>query len=358
MGSRFRPLYDKIYTDIDLAFLSHSFRKSAKKRIRTVPKNANLDAEYRKNVLPYWKQFGQRPGKVWYHLYCEKDEHIDPRYLPDDIWTAKIVPHFNTLLFARALQDKNLNNLLVPWLKHPKTVVKNVAGVYYDDELNLISEQEAVTRCLSAGRMIVKPSVGSGRGAGIQFLNGCDLTEKTALKLFRSYQSHNFLIQEKVKQHETLAAIHPRSLNTLRVVTFLYKNEVRVLSSVLRIGAGESELDNISAGGYCCKVHDNGRLDKLAVTRKGEWVTAHPDGAVFGEITLPNYSHILDCVKNAASHIGHFRILGWDIAVDQDAEPVFIEYNVIPDQNQKTFGPTFGDLTDEILHEVFCKEEH
>ena len=37
-------------------------------------------------------------------------------------------------------------------------------------------------------------------------------------------------------------------------------------------------------------------------------------------------------------------------------EPVFIEYNVCPGSNQITCGPTFGDLTERVLEEVFVKK--
>ena len=47
------------------------------------------------------------------------------------------------------------------------------------------------------------------------------------------------------------------------------------------------------------------------------------------------------------------RIVGWDIAVDEEGDPVFIEFNCNPGQNQMTYGPTFGDYTDEVLEEVF-----
>ena len=49
----------------------------------------------------------------------------------------------------------------------------------------------------------------------------------------------------------------------------------------------------------------------------------------------------------------YFDLIGWDFAVDEDGEPVFIEFNVMPEQNQISCGPSFGKLTDEVLAAVF-----
>lgn len=354
MPSKLRPLYDRLYMGIDTWYVGWEANRSGRKRARAIPKSPGFDRDYREIVLPYWKQFGLRPKKFWYRIFWQNQEQHDPRYIPDDIWFRNVVPHFNHLLFAQAYQDKCLNNVYVPDIAHPATVVKNISGQFYDDALHLLEEAEAVDRCMQAGRFIIKPSVGSGRGNGITFLNGCDLSEADVRRLFAEY-GKNFIIQEKLQQHAALSQFHAESLNTMRIVTFRYENEVRILSAVLRIGAGDSELDNISKGGFACKVHLDGRLDRLAVNRRAQWVAKHPGGTVFESVTIPNFEGILEKVKGVASKIGHFPIIGWDIAVDEQAEPVFIEYNLFPEQNQKTWGPAFGDDTEKILKEVFAK---
>lgn len=355
MSSKFRPLYDKLYMGIDVWLLGYNANKDAKKRARKIPKNPNLDEEYKGKVTKYWKKYGIKPNKNWYRIYSEKDEYINPHYIPDDIWYKKIIPHFNTLIFAQAFQDKCLHNILVPGVKRPVTVIKNIAGIFYDDELNLLTEEEAIKRCMNSNRMIVKPSVGSGKGNGINFYNGFELTSETTREMFKLYGNKNFVVQEKMSQHKDMAAIYSGSLNTIRIVTFLFNNEVRILSAIVRIGSGGSEIDNVSQGGYACKVNVDGRLDKLAVNRKAQWVDRHPDGTVFADVTVPCFDKLIETVKLAASKISHFRILGWDFAIDEQGEPVFIEYNVIPGQNQKTWGPTFGDITDDVLNDVFSK---
>lgn len=354
MSSKLRPLYDKLYMGLDTWLLGFNDNKKGRKRAKGIEKIEHFDRDYRQVVLPYWKQFGVKPKKYWFRIFSQNQEQVDPRYIPNDIWFRKVVPHFNHLLFAQAFQDKCLNNLFVPDIAHPETVVKNVSGVFYDDSLHPLTKEEAIQRCLRADRFIVKPSVGSGQGNNIQFHNGYDLDENAVIDIFHHYKK-NFLIQQKVKQHEVLSSLCAKSLNTLRIVTFLYENEVRILSVILRFGSGDSEVDNVSKGGYACKVNLDGSLDKYAVNRKAEWITELPNGTVFEEVVIPNFDGIIQKVKTASEKLGHFKILGWDIAVGEDAEPLFIEYNVIPDQNQKTWGPTFGEDTEKILKEIYQK---
>ena len=355
MSNKLRPLYDKLYMGLDTWLLAFNANRDGRARAKKLKKNPALNREYRTKVLPYWKPFGIKPKKHWYRIYCDRAEHISPEYIPDDIWFHKIIPHFNTLLFAQALQDKNQHGILVPGVKRPVTVVKNIAGVFYDDDYHLLTQQEAVERCKKAGRFLVKPAVGSGKGHNIRFYNGSELTDEAVAELFKQYGNRNFIVQEKMKQHKDMAAIYANSLNTIRIVTFLYKNEVHILSMILRVGSGGSEIDNVSQGGLACKVNLDGRLDPLAVNRKGQWLDKHPDGTVFADVRIPEFDKLIRTVKDAASKIAHFKLLGWDFAIDEEGDPVFIEYNVIPGQNQKTWGPSFGTMTREVLEDVFKK---
>ena len=60
------------------------------------------------------------------------------------------------------------------------------------------------------------------------------------------------------------------------------------------------------------------------------------------DVLLPQNDNLLETVVR-------------DIAIDEMGDPVVIEYNIRPEQNQMTCGPTFGEMTDEILSEVFAK---
>ena len=118
----------------------------------------------------------------------------------------------------------------------------------------------------------------------------------------------------------------------------------------------DSEVDNTSQGGYQCAIAPDGHLLPIGFTHSdSQWryVDAYPNGVRFSDVVVPSFDRVVDAARANAARMGHFKLIGWDFAVAPDGEPVFIEYNVIPGQNQETNGPTFGALTDEVLEDVF-----
>lgn len=357
--SRLRELCDRLYIRAETLANAYAKRKEGRRNAKYMTENPRVAEEYERTIRPYWRQFGLRPPKRWwYRLYCNDVNPFDPGYIPDDRFTRDVIPHYNNLIFAKALQDKCLHSVLVPDMKRPVTVVKNVAGVFYDDAFGLLTRDEAIQRCKGRGRIIVKPSVGSGGGDNIRFYDSDSLTDEAIDAIFRRYK-RNFIIQEKLRQHPVLEALNPNSLNTVRLITFLHDNEVRVLTAILRVGGGSNEVDNTSQGGYKASIHPDGRLHSLGMTKLGghwKYVETYPNGTRFEDIVIPSYERIKAAVCEHAAKMAHFKILGWDIGVDPEGEPVLIEYNVIPAQGHGTDGPLFGDLTATVLAEVYGKK--
>lgn len=165
----------------------------------------------------------------------------------------------------------------------------------------------------------------------------------------------NFIVQAAVKQHPVLAQLNPTSLNTIRVVSFFFEGEVHILSCILRVGAPDAKVDNVGAGGYACPVQMNGNLNAKAVNRKAEWVEENSAGIKFSDIRVPEFDKVIETIKFAHKRLAHFKLIGWDMSVDMQGTPVLIEYNTCPGQNQISCGPTFGNLTDQVLDEFFNK---
>ena len=166
----------------------------------------------------------------------------------------------------------------------------------------------------------------------------------------------NYIAQEAVKQHPALSELNPSSLNTIRIVSFFFEGKVHILSSILRMGASGHKVDNIGAGGFACPIQKDGHLTEWGVNRKAEWVSENQHGIRFVDVQVPSYEKIVGIVKKQHQKLAHFKLVGWDFSVSEEGEPVFIEYNVCPGSNQITCGPTFGELTEQVLDEVFVKQ--
>lgn len=68
---------------------------------------------------------------------------------------------------------------------------------------------------------------------------------------------------------------------------------------------------------------------------------------------------MLDIIKQYHIKLAHFKLIAWDFATDKDGNPVLIEYNLrfqVINFLEMNNGPLFGDLTDEVLKEVFGRK--
>ena len=344
---------DRIYVFARTIRLSRKKTKYARKRVKMIGGGyQGTEKEYREVVCRYWKPYGVKPEKFWYDLYCSGQKAYDPRYIPDSMWYRKILPYFNNLLLRQAYVDKGMYNRLLTGVKKPETVVKRVGGYYYDgDGEHAITRSEAEALCMKEEHLIFKPSTYTGGGEGVVFFDN-EGHAQSVKDIFDSYVS-GFVAQRIVKQHPDLARINKGSLNTVRVVSFRFNEEVHILSTILRMGGVGARVDNISAGGISCRIEADGRLTEKAVTRKSEWTDKHPSGLKFRDITVPCFDKIIGTVKRLHLSLPYFDLIGWDFAVDENDDPVFIEFNVMPEQNQISCGPSFGDLTDEVVAAVF-----
>lgn len=355
MRSGLRKRWDGLYDWVERKYRGYEYRKKAKIRYKRMNGGYNCAKEYREIVVPYWKQYGQKPKMIWYRLFSAESKQVDPRYIPDDMWFEEILPYFSNTQFRRAGEDKCMHGMLFPDVKRPKTVAANIAGVFYDGDYRIISREEAARRCAEHGKFLIKPSIDSGEARLIRFFDDQNLTAEQMLAAFEAYGC-NFLAQEVMEQHPTLAMLNASSLNTIRIVSFLFESEVYILSAILRVGGGGSRVDNIGAGGFSCAIGPDGRLTKRAVNRRSEWVEVNQDGVRFDSVTVPGFDKAVALVKKLHPRLPHFKIIGWDIGIDTEADPVLIEFNSNPGQNQYSCGPTFGDITDRVLEDVFIKK--
>lgn len=353
MRSRFRKKWDDFQLQMESAYRKYTYRKKARLRLKRMHGGFRCEKEYAEIVVPYWKKYGYKPARMWYQIFSDREQKVDPRYIPDDLYYGELVPYFSNSQFRRFGEDKCYHDIWIPDIKRPQTICKNIAGVYYDPDMNPITQSEAAALVLAFDdEFLIKPSIDTGEGRLIRFFTKETAAADSIGSAFADMKA-NFILQAAVKQHAVLAQLNPSSLNTIRIVTFFFEGEVHVLSCILRIGAPNAKVDNIGAGGYACPIDKDGYLHSKAVNRKAEWVEETSTGIRFAGIRIPVFDRVIEAVIKGHRRMAHFKLIGWDMAVDTENDPVFIEYNTCPGANQITCGPTFGDLTEKVLEEYF-----
>lgn len=354
MRSSARKYLDSLYDYIEARFRAYQYTKYAKTRLKKINGGNKCDYEFRKTVVPFWAQYNVKPKKLWYRLFSAETKIVDPRYIPNDIWFSKIVPYYSNMQFRRPYEDKCMHAVLFPDVKRPETIIMNMAGIYFDKNYKIIDKEKAIKLCLENKDSLIKPSVDSGEGRLIEFFDKEDIRYEDINKTFTKLDC-NFIVQKIVKQHEVISRFNEHSLNTIRILSFLFNGEVHMLSAILRIGSSGSRVDNIGAGGYACAIDNKGKLHEYGVNKNSDWCKQTKNGIIFKGVEIPSYDKVIKIIKKEHQHLPHFKIIGWDMSIDQDGEPVFIEYNSCPGQNQFSCGPTFGDITEEVLEDVFIK---
>lgn len=350
-------VYDSIYVSLKTRIISHKRTKEAKKRVKRIKGGYNGSREEFKNVVvKYWAKYNIRPMKFWYDIYCDGKQEYDPRFVPDSMWYESILPYYNSLIMRRAYVDKGMYNRLFQNVKKPETIVKNVCGYFYNgDGEKLITREEAEMLCMNEDHLIFKPSLDSGGGRSICFFDKDKDGIEKIRRIIDGYGT-GFVVQRIVKQHPELAKINEDSLNTIRVMSFHFKGKIHILSAQLRMGVKGSRVDNYSAGGCACAIKEDGWLEERAITKKSEWKKEHGNGLKYKDIHIPNYEGPTQKVKELHLGLPYFNLVGWDFAIGEDGSPIFMEFNVMPETNQIGSGlPTFGELSDEVFEDVFCR---
>lgn len=361
VSKKLKEIYFSFFEKPEL-FAANAISKFQEKRNlkKNLDKSYRLTKEQKKQIKDFWGSYC-RVSPKWAQYYAAKNGRFDPRYIPNDLYYTKIDQHFNNRKLGYGFNDKNYYSKIFADIKQPEIVVRKINGFIFDKAYNVISIELAKQKILRFDEVICKPSQETGSGRGILFFNS------NAPEQIESFltdpQYDDYIVQRLVKQHEELDKVHKGSLNCIRICSVLMDDGVHVLSSVLRMGFGSSKVDNATAkdnkqyDGMSCGIDENGCLKKYAYGyTTGKMSERHPDGLVFEGFKIPSFDKAIELVKAAHPIIGHFRLVSWDVAIDESGDPVLIEANMRKggiNFHQFNNGPLFGELTERVLDEVF-----
>ncbi len=317
--------------------------------------NDSLSEDYKRAIKAFWQdRYHQKVDLRWFAHYTHCYGEESPYFLPDNIFHSVIEPYFNKSAYVKCMSNKNYFENWLPQLKHVHTIARYIKGVWYDSAFEKLCAEDVVKKLSAYPEFVAKPSVDSAGGAGVQFITEpIDVKGLSALE--KSFSS-DFIVQEVLHQHDCMNAIYPHSVNTVRVMTLNFHGDIHILSSVLRMGANGNRVDNMVSGGVNCAIYDNGRLCNKLYNAVGKRFDGHPNTGSVADRQVLNFQAVLDTARRAHQSLPYMGLISWDFAMDETLEPVLIEFNLKPqglDLHQRENGPLFGDMTQEVLDEVF-----
>lgn len=292
-------------------------------------------------------------------FYTEKTGFFSPLYVPDGFYYAYIDHYYNDWKKAKVMDNKCEYYKMFPNIPQPKTVCYRENGIWFDAHhcpCGILPPYKLIT---TQKKVFVKAATDSSGGAGVKMIEVKGADSKIVDELLKPFVGDT-IIQIPIKQSDIMNKLHPSSVNTLRIISLLdRRGQVKIYSCIVRMGVGNAVVDNASSGGITCGVDENGRLKPIAFTAKGDKIDRHPTTNIqFDEIVVPNFMLAKQLVHQAHLMIPHFRLVSWDIAFDENDQPLMLEVNLHygeVDFHQLNNGPLFGDDTIKILEEVFSK---
>lgn len=334
-------------------------RKELYNKLDKLPKRRHLTQAQKMEIVDFYKYLTGKTISTLDHEYFYSRTGIYTKdYIPMAFFQSELIGRLNRMDLYDAYCDKNLDDVLLPSVKHPHYYLKNINGYYYFEGC-AVSKEDALEQCLNLGEVIIKPSL-SYKGTGVHKLhieNGkTDWDGKSLNEVFNDYKK-DFLIQEAVRQHDQMSALNPTSVNTLRMATYRSGMEVLLVYAVVRIGRKGQVIDNQSAGGISVVIRPDGTLGRYAFGSAGDDMIEKTDtGIVLEGYEVPSYEKAVETVKRLHYSLPLFDLVGWDISIDEEGEPVLIEWNGRPGPSQTACGTGYGELTERIFNEVWNRK--
>lgn len=258
-------------------------------------------------------------------------------------------------------ENKNLFGSIIPCdIKTPYAYVHKIDGEYYDNAMHQIEENDAIDCLKIQSVCILKDAIDSSGGYGVQKLvrkiEDDDTKWENRLKQAFYLHKEDFVVQECIEQHQSMAQFNSSSVNTFRITTLYLNGQFSVLNIALRFGKKNMKVDNWGSGGIMIGVDVTGKLRSTGYDIQLNEFKEY-NGIVFGQNCIAQVPQIIAQIKKTHETVFSLcKLIGWDVCIDCKGNPVVIEINssqpgIIGEQ--LCCGPIFGNRTKEVID--YCR---
>jgi len=286
------------------------------------------------------QKFGSAGYWHWPALYAEMRGEYYENWLPVDFYRFTLLPRWNSLAelsLYKTFDHKLFGDFAV------KPAIICIGGRYYKSDFEPLREIEVKTYLKGVcDEVIVKPDAGrSGEGTGFYKTDQIEAEELIKIK--------NFVVQPVIKQHPELDRLSNSSVNSIRITTFMdHASEVRLLFANQKFGMGGNRVDNLGSGGMFLRLGNDGEAVTDAMGDYGSKIMEkHPiHGFRFRGFVVPAYKKALEECIRAHKSFPYIRVIGWDVAIDEEGMPKLLEWNARRPGiwvDEALFGPLWND---------------
>ena len=323
-----------------------------------------LTAADKKEIDDYWRHYGIKfQDHKWFQMYYGVTGIHDPSFIPDPIARFALFRHYNDSSSIPGWDDKNLYETFIPDIKFPATLAHIYNHAIYDknwqyhpiDQLDTLSE-DIFNQLGEDKEFVIKVTKGSYAGQGVRLFSAKQ--PRDIKKILTDNIGGNFSVQERIDQSDFMSQFCSTSVNIFRVITWRHKGEIKVLSTSIRFGT-EGHFTDV------CFIDGEEIVNVVGVQKDGTVKSKYGSFRGLSDITVnltegraPNFAAVLKMAQDGHKRLYPFDIVGWDITLDRDNNPVCIEYNVRTPGTilyQYANGPFGGEHTAELMEFLLDK---
>ena len=284
-----------------LALAGRSFRKErVEAALKYAQEGAVPERRVRADMLREYLRSNTSPDEYYRFQFYDKTAEERDAYFQD--WERK--RWFSGGAWSVLPKDKYERCLLFRDLYHRDVTVIRFGENGAEEAYREFRRKHA--------RFIAKPVRGL-KGKGVRVLEAADVPSTEAL---RETVGADCMLEELITQGDELAAFHPASVNTLRLVTAVADSgEAVVVFALLRTGQGGSVVDNVGSGGIISRVETSSGTVVSDGLRGIRTFETHPDSGIrFKGTVIPAWEAACTMAKNAHLRKPEQRLIGWDLA--------------------------------------------
>ncbi len=317
-----------------------------------------LSSEEIADIDQFWERYSFAYPQIDYksfETFKNRCGVFSPWHIPGDV-RLLLGPVLCDGDYTVPFQNKAMLGFLYPDARQPRTIVRRMNGLLYDESYRPISYRGAARICKqwldNGASLLLKPS-GKCSGRGIVRMDG-NLDSAALLDILHGEEVGAYVVQELLAQSSFMRRLNDSSVNTIRITTLLHRGRVVPLAALIRVGKPGNLIDAFVQGGALVGLNmETGALADWALLSDCSRSTVLPSGVNLAEsgLFVPNFDEVKEAVARMHLRVPYVRMISWDIALDDSDWPTLIEVNFagMIQLHEAVTGPLFGDLTKEIL---------
>lgn len=186
------------------------------------------------------------------------------------------------------------------------------------------------------GRVIIKPDdMYAGKGISYAYINDKkEVIYASACPDYDTLKRDKYIAEEWLFNEKSYADIYNKSLNTVRITTFIKGDSADIIFAVNQFGSSGDIVDNDEEKGIWAAVDiGTGNVYATEINASNGYVNdRHPDTGkdILGFVNK-SWDQMKKLSLKLAMEVPECRLVGWDIAVLEDGSIELIEGNVTPE---------------------------